>query len=176
MCPYSCAVHVVVLTEVSLCSVSLLMCCMSAAVKAFRDDVKAVLDKNGVICKELEDTEEVKGIRRESVFTAEYNGIHVVATCVRTSSDLNISHVHMVIQAKHLTWAKVGLLISNQSTIPSECLLTLEDGGCEFVPVGGYGEEGWEDRMIDKFKGVFPEVANGDSEVSSSILTVHCTR
>ena len=81
MCPYSRAVHVVVLTEVSLCSVSLLMCCMSVAVKAFGDDVKAVLDKNGVIFKDL-----------------------------------------------------------------------------------------------SNFKDVFPEVVNDDSEVSSFILTVHCTR
>ena len=175
MCPYSCAVHVV-LTEVSLCSVSLLMCCMSVAVKAFRDDVKAVLDKNGVICKDLEEMEELKGIQRESVFTAEYNGIESLAICVHTSSDLTMYHVNCFIEAIHLTWAKVGLLISNQPTIPSECLLTLEDAGCQFVPVGGYGEEGWEDRMIDKFKDVFPRAANDDSEVGSSILTVHCTR
>ena len=166
----------VVLTEVSLCSVSLLMCCMSVTVKAFRDDVKAVLDKNGVVCKNLEEPEELKGIKRESVFTAEYNDIHVAVICVLTSSDLIINHVHMVMEARHLTWAKVGLLISNQSTIPSECLLTLEDAGYQFVPVGGYGEEGWEDRMIDKFKDVFSEVANDDSEVSSPIFTVHCTR
>ena len=175
MCPYSCAVHVV-LTEVSLCSVSLLMCYMSVVVKAFRDYVKAVLDKNGVICKDLENTEELKGIKRENAFTAEYNGIHFVAICVHTSSDLSISQVHMVTEARHLTWVKVGLLISNQSTIPSECLLTLEGAGCEFVNVGGYGEEGWEDRMIDKFKDVFSKEANDDSEVSTSILTVHHTR
>ena len=149
---------------------------MSVAVKAFRDDVKAVLDKNGVICKELEDTEELKGIKRESAFTAEYNDIHFVAICVYTSSDLNINHVHMVMEAMHLAWIKLGLLISNQSTIPSESLLTLEDAGCQFVPVGGYGEEGWEDRMIDKFKDVFTKVPNDDSKVSSSILTVLCTR
>ena len=166
----------VALTEVSLCSVSILMCCMSVAVKAFRDDVKAVFDKNGVICKDLEETEESKGIRRESAFTAEYNGINFAAICVHTSSDLNINHVHMATEAKHVTLAKMGLLLSNQSTIPSEPLLTLEDAGCQFVPVSGYGEEGWEDRMIDKFKDVFPKVANNDSEVSSSILTVHCTR
>ena len=175
MCPYSCAVHVV-LTEVSLCSVSLLMCCMSVAVKAFRDDVKAVLDKNGVVCKDLEETEEIKGIEGESTFTAEYNGITFTAICVHTSSDLHINHVHMVMEAKQVTGSTKGLLISNQSTIPSKYLLTLEDAGCQFVPVGGYGEEGWEDRMIDKFKDVFSEVANNDSEVRSSTLTVHCTR
>ena len=149
---------------------------MSVAVKAFRDDVKAVLDKIGVICKDLKDTEERKGIRRESAFTAEYNGIIFAAICVHTSSDLNINHVHMAIEARHLTDSTKGLLISNQSTIPSKCLVTLEDAGCQFVPVSGYGEEGWEDRMIDKFKDVFPKVANDDSEVSPSILTVHCTR
>ena len=165
MCPYSCAVHVV-LTEVSLCSVSLLLCCMSVVVKAFRDDVKAVLDKDGVICKDLEEMEELKGIRRESAFTAEYNGIHVATMCVHTSSDLNINHVQIMAEAKQVTGSTKGLLISNQSTIPSECLLTLEDAGCQFVPVGGYGEEGWEDRMIDKFKGVFSKLANDDSKVT----------
>ena len=146
------------LTEVSLCSVSLLVCCMSVAVKAFRDDVKAVLDKNGVICKDF----------KENAFNAKYNGIHFVVICVHTSFDLNI-----VIE--HMNWAKMGFLLSNQSTIPSECLLTLEDAGCQFVPVSGYGEEGWEDRMIDKFKDVFSKVTNNDSKVSSSILKVHCT-
>ena len=109
-------------------------------------------------------------------FTAEYNGIHFVVTCVYTSSDVTHEDETRVIEAKQVIGSTTGLLISNQSTIPSECLLTLEGAGCQFVPVGGYGEEGWEDRMIEGFKDVFSEVADKDSEVSSSILTVHCTR
>ena len=148
---------------------------MSVAVKAFRDDVKAVLDKNGVICKDLEETMKKKGMKKD-VFTAKFNCINFAASCVHTSSDLNINHVHMVIEAKQVTGSTKGLLISNQSTIPSECLLTLEDAGCQFVPVSGYGEEGWEDRMVDKFKDVFSGIDNNDSEVSSSVLKVHGTR
>ena len=109
-------------------------------------------------------------------FTVKCNGIHFVVTCVYTSSDVTLEDVGHVVEAKQVTGSTKGLLISNQPTIPSECLLTLEYAGCQFVPVGGYGEEGWEDRMIDKFKDVFQKVANDDSEVSSSILTVHCTR
>ena len=93
MCPYSCAVHVV-LTEVSLCSVSLLMCCMSVAVKAFRDDMKAVLDENGAICKDLEDNKKIKRIRRESAFTAVYNGIKVVFSEVTGKVSPSILTVH----------------------------------------------------------------------------------
>ena len=106
-------------------------------------------------------------------FTAKYNDVHFVVTCVYTSSDVTYKDINLIIEAKQVTGSTKGLLISNQSTIPSKCLLTLEDAGCQFVPVGGYGEEGWEDRMIDKFKCVFSEVANDDSEVSSSIMTVH---
>ena len=102
--------------------------------------------------------------------TAKYNGVHFVFNCVYTSSDLTLEHVGQVVEAKQVTGSTTGLLLSNQPTIPSECLLTLEDAGCQFVPVSGYGEEGWEDRMIDKVKDVFPRVANDDSEVSSSIL------
>ena len=109
-------------------------------------------------------------------FTADYNGIHFVVTCMYTSSDVTLEDIGHVVEAKQVTGSTKGLLISNQSTIPSKCLLTLEDAGCQFVPVGGYGEKGWEDRMIDKFKDVLPKVANGDYEVGSSILTVHCTR
>ena len=109
-------------------------------------------------------------------FTAVYNGIHFVVTCVYTSSDVTYKDINFIMKAKQVAGSTKGLLISNQPTIPSECLLTLEDDGCQFVPVGGYGEEGWEDRMIDKFKGVFSKVPSVDSKVGSSILTVDCTR
>ena len=140
------------------------------SVEKFRSDVARVLIRIGV--------DNVTAIETGGVphFTVEYNGIHFVVTCVYTSSDVTLEDVSHVVEAKQVTGSTTGLLISNQSTIPSESLLTLEDGGCQFVPVGGYGEEGWEDRMIDKFKDVFPEVSDDDSKVSSSIMTVHCTR
>ena len=139
----------------------------SASVEEFRSDVTHALIAIGV--------DNVTAIETGGVphFTAEYNGIHFVVTCVYTSSDVTLEDV---VEAKQVTGSTKGLLISNQSTIPSECLLTLEDGGCQFVPVSGYGEEGWEVRMIEKFKDVFPKVADKDSEVSSSTLTVHYTR
>ena len=108
-------------------------------------------------------------------FTAEYNSIHFVVTCMYTSSDVTPEDIGHVVEAKQVTGSTKGLLISNQPTIPSKRLLTLENAGCQFVSVDGYGEKGWELKMIDKFKDVLPKVANG-GEVSSSILTVHCTR
>ena len=140
------------------------------SVEKFRSDVVDALVSIGV---DYFGAVETGGVPH---FTAEYNGVHFVVTCVYTSSDVTLEYVGHVVEAKQVTGSTTGLLISNQSTIPSECLLTLEDAGCQFVPVGGYGEEGWEDRMVDKFEDVFSEVANNDSEVSSSILTVHCTR
>ena len=142
----------------------------SASVEEFRSDVAHALIAIGV--------DNVPAIEAGGVphFTAEYNGIHFVVTCVYTSSDVTDKDISLIIEAKQVTGSTKGLLISNQPTIPSESLLTLEDGGCEFVPVGGYGEEGWEDRMIDRFKDIFPKIASDDSEVSSSILTVHFTR
>ena len=142
----------------------------SISAEKFRSDVVDALVSIGV---DYSGAVETGGVLH---FTAEYNGIHFVVTCMYTSSDVTLEDVHHVVEAKQVTGSTKGLLISNQSTIPSECLLTLEDDGCQFVPVSGYGEEGWEDRMIDKFKNVFPKVANDDSEVSPSILTVHCTR
>ena len=141
----------------------------SASVKNFRSDVTHALIAIGV--------DNVTAIETGGVpyFTAKYNNIHFVVTCVYTSSDVTYKDINLIIEAKQVTGSTKGLLISNQPTTPAESLLTLEDAGCQFVPVGGYGEEGWEDRMIDKFKGVFPKVANDDSKVSSSILTVHCT-
>ena len=140
------------------------------SVEKFRSDVVDALVSIGV---DYFGPVETGGVPH---FTAEYNGIHFVVTCVYTSSDVTLEDIGHVVEAKQVTTSTKGLLISNQSTIPSEYLLTLEDAGCQFVPVGGYGEEGWENRMIDKFKDVFPKEANNESEVSSSILTVHCTR
>ena len=142
----------------------------SISVEKFRSDVAHALIAIGV---DNATAIETGGVPH---FTAEFNGIHFVVICVYTSSDVTYKDINLIIEAKQATGSTTGLLISNQSTIPSECLLTLEDAGCQFIPVSGYGEEGWEDRMIDKFKDVFPKVANDDSEVSSSILTVHCTR
>ena len=140
------------------------------SVEKFRSDVVDALMSIGVeYCGDVE-------IGGAPHFTAEYNGIHLVVTCVYTSSDVTNNDINFIIEAKQVTGSTTGLLISNQPTIPSECLQTLEDAGCQFVPVGGYGEEGWEVRMIDKFKDVFSEVADKDSEVGSFILTVHCTR
>ena len=136
----------------------------------FRSDISHALIAIGI------DNVTAHETGRVPYFTAEYNGIHFVVTCMYTSSDVTLEDVSHVVEAKHLTWTTLGLLISNQPTIPSECLLTLKDAGCQFVPVSGYGEEGWEDRMVDKFKDVFPKEANNDSEVSTSILTVHCRR
>ena len=140
------------------------------SVENFRSDVVDALIAIGV--------HNNKAIKTGGVphFIAEYNGIHFVVTCVYTSSDVTYEDINLIIKAKQVTGSTKGLLISNQPTIPSECLLTLEGAGCQFVPVGWYGEEGWEDRMIDKFKHVFSEVANDDSEVSYSTLMVHCTR
>ena len=142
----------------------------SVSVEEFRSDVAHALIAIGI--------DNVTAVETGGVphFTAEYNGIHFVVTCVYTSSDVTYKDINLIIEAKQVTGSTTGLLISSQSTIPSECLLTLEDAGCQFVPVSGYGEEGWEDRMIDKFKDVFPKEPDDDSEVSSSILTVHCTR
>ena len=142
----------------------------SVSVEEFRSDISHALIAIGI--------DNVTAIKTGRVphFTAEYNGIHFVITCMYTSSDVTYKEINLIIEAKQVTGSTKGLLISNQPTIPSECLLTLEGAGCQFVPVSGYGEEGWEDRMIDKVKDVFPKVADDDGEVSSSILTVHCTR
>ena len=144
----------------------------SVSVEEFRSDVAHALIAIGV--------DNVAAIETGGVphfeFTAEYNSIHFVVTCVYTSSDVTLEDAGHVVETKQVTGSTKGLLVLNQSTIPSECLLTLEDAGCQFVPVSGYGEEGWEDRMIDKFKAVFSKVPDDDGEVSSSILTVHCTK
>ena len=142
----------------------------SVSVEEFRSDVAHALIAIGV--------DNVTAIEMGGVphFTAEYNGIHFVVTCVCPSSDVTLEDINLIIEAKQVTGSTKGLLISNQPTMPSECLLTLEDAGCQFVPVSGYGEEGWEDRMVDKFKGVFLKVTNDDSDVRSSILRVHCTK
>ena len=158
------------INDVYSCTSRVTTHCTFISVEKFRFDVVDALVSIGV---DYFGPVETGGVPH---FTAEYNGIHFVVICLHTSSDLHINHVRMVIEAKQVTGSTNGLLISNQSTIPSECLLTLEDAGCQFVPVGGYGEEGWEDRMIDKFKGVFPKVANNNSKVGFFILTVHCTR
>ena len=139
----------------------------SVSVEKFRSDVAHTLIAIGL---ENVTTIETGGVPH---FTAKYNGIYLVVTCVYTSSDVTYKDINLIIEAKQVTGSTKGLLMSNQPTIPSERLLTLEDAGCQFVPVSGYGEEGWEDRMIDKFRGVFLKVANDDSEVSSSILTVY---
>ena len=158
------------INSVYLCTLKVSTHSTFTSVEKFRSDVVDALVSIGVnYCGAVE----TGGIPH---FTAEYNGIHFVVTCVYISSDVTLDDVGHVFEAKQVTGSTKGLLISNQSTIPSECLLTLEDAGCQFVPVGGYGEEGWEDRMIDRFKDVFSEVTNDDSKVGSSILTVQCTR
>ena len=139
------------------------------SVEKFRFDVAHALIAIGV---ENFTAIELGGIPH---FTAKFNGIHFVFNCVCSSFDVTLEDVSHVVKTKQVTGSTTGLLISNQSTIPSECLTTLEDAGCQFVPVSGYGEEGWEDRMIDRFKDVFQKETNSDSEVSSSILIVHCT-
>ena len=158
------------INDVYLCTLRVTTHSTFTSVKKFRSDVVDALVSIGVnYCGAVE----TGGV---PYFTAEYNSIHFVVTCVYTSSDVTLEDDTHIIEAKQVTGSTTGLLISNQPTIPSECLQTLEDAGCQFVPVGGYGEEGWEDRMIDKFKDVFPKVANDDSEVGSSTSTVHCTR
>ena len=141
----------------------------SVSVEEFRSDVAHVLLEFRLL--QLLKQEEFH-ISQQSTMAS----ILLWSVCIYTSSDVMYKDINLIIEAKQVTGSTTGLLISNQPTIPSECLLTLEDAGCQFVPVSGYGEEGWEDRMVDKFKDVFPKVPDDDSEVSSSILTVHCTR
>ena len=162
--------HIVMhINDVHLCTLRVTTHFTFISVEKFRSDVVDALMSIGVDYFDVVET----GVPH---FAAKYNGIHFVVTCMYTSSDVTYKDINLIMKAKQVTGSTTGLLISNQTTIPSESLLTLEDAGCQFVPVGGYGEEGWEDRMIDKFKGVFSKVANDDSEVGSSILTVHCTR
>jgi hypothetical protein len=94
-------------------------------------------------------------------FTGVHNSVPFVAVCVYTSSDLTIKDVEDVIalKAKHSTRPTEGLLIATQDTIPRDCLLKLKSNECTFVPVGYYGQKGWEIEMVGKFKDVFPRRA-----------------
>jgi hypothetical protein len=124
--------------------------------KEFRADVANVLTKLGVhtlVCRE---------VKNVPFLTGDYNGIHFVAYCVHTSSDVTAEDVRRIVEAKQVTGATKGLLIANQGTIPSDCLLDLDKGGCEFVPVSYYGDEGWGNKMADKFQEFFPIVDTSD--------------
>ena len=159
------------INDVHLCTLRVTTHSTFISVEKFRSDVVDALVSIGVDYFGTVET----GVPH---FTAEYNGIHFVVTCVHTSSDVTLEDVGHVVEAKQVIGSAKGLLISNQPTIPSECLQTLEDAGCQFVPVSEYGEEGWEVRMIDKFRDVFSEVmfgfAHSTTHVVGRYVVVQC--
>ena len=128
--------------------------------KKFRADVANTLIKMGVNSPVAVET---SGIPH---YSAKYNGVHFVAVCFHTSSDVTSEHVTAVTTTKQSTGASVGLLIVNQDTIPTDHLVTLNNTGCEFIPVGRYGEEGWKERMKNKIIDVLPKDDCDDNEVS----------
>ena len=135
--------------------------------KEFRADVANVLTRLGV------HTLVYREIKNIPFFTGDYNGVHFVAYCVHTSSDVTAEDVRRIVGAKQKTGTTKGLLIANQDTIPTDCLLDLNKGGCEFVPVSYYGDKGWGNKMADKFDEFFPIVDTSDDGVSYCIFIGH---
>ena len=122
------------------------------------------LGVHALVCRE---------VKNVPFLTGDYNSVLFVAYGVHTSSDVTAEDVRRIVEAKQVTGTTKGLLIANQDTIPSDCLLDLNKGGCEFVPVSYYGDKGWGNKIADKFDEFFPIMGTSDDGVSYLVFTGH---